>query len=98
MARRQTFLSAVWATTWQEAYVRLSTDRQLACDHAAIALIKQESTLGLRVKPILPDKFYLEARINSGDCIVFRLEAGTVYFVDVVSHDEIGRYGKRRGR
>jgi hypothetical protein len=47
------------------------------------------------VKPILPDKHYLEARISSGDRIVFRVEQGTIYFVDVVKHDDIARYGRR---
>jgi len=60
-----------------------------------MALIKGVDTHGLNVKPILPDKVYLEARISSGDRIVFRIEAGTICFVDVVKHDDIGRYGRR---
>ena len=75
---------------------RLSADRQAACDDTAIALIKQETRSGLRVKPIRPEKYYLEARINSGDRIVFRVSGDTVFFIDVVKHDEISRYGKRR--
>jgi hypothetical protein len=60
-----------------------------------MALIKGTDTPGLNVKPILPDKHYLEARISSGDRIVFRLEKGAIFFVDVVEHDDIGRYGRR---
>jgi hypothetical protein len=60
-----------------------------------MALIKGTDTPGLNVKPILPDKHYLEARISSGDRVVFRVEEGTVYFVDVVKHDDIARYGRR---
>jgi len=60
-----------------------------------MALIKGIGSAGLHVKPILPDKHYLEARISSGDRIVFRLEQGTVYFVDVVQHDDVARYGRR---
>ena len=63
-----------------------------------MALIKRESSSGLRVKPIQPEKYYLEARISSGDRIVFRVEGGTIYFVDVVSHDDIGRFGRRPKR
>ncbi|HKI05094.1 MAG TPA: hypothetical protein VKK31_24150 [Thermoanaerobaculia bacterium] len=96
MARKQTFLSATWSESWQESYAKLSSERQAACDEAAIALIKQTQSSGLRVKPIHPEKHYLEARINSGDRIVFRLEKGTIFFVDIVHHDDIGRYGKRR--
>jgi hypothetical protein len=95
MARKQTFLAAVWSDLWKEAYSRLSAERQAACDEAAMALIKQTSSSGLRIKPIQPAKYYLEARINSGDRIIFRLAEGTVFFVDVVPHDDISRYGKR---
>ncbi len=95
MARKQTFLSAEWSDPWKENYAKLSAERQSACDEAVLALIKQILSPGLRVKPINPDKYYLEARINSGDRIVFRLEEGTIFFVNVVSHDEISRYGKR---
>jgi hypothetical protein len=60
-----------------------------------MALIKRESMSGLRVKPIQPEKYYFEARINSGDRIIFRVEGGTVFFVDIVKHDDIARYGRR---
>jgi hypothetical protein len=60
-----------------------------------MALIKGGEAAGLNVKPILPDKHYSEARISSGDRIIFRLEGGTMYFMDVVKHDDIGRYGRR---
>jgi hypothetical protein len=95
MARKQTFLAAVWSDLWKESYAKLSSERQTACDEAAIALIKQNASSGLRIKPIQPAKYYLEARINSGDRIVFRLAEGTIFFIDVVAHDDISRYGKR---
>lgn len=28
---------------------------------------------------------------------MFRVEDGTIFFVDVVKHDDISRYGKKRG-
>ncbi len=95
MARKQTFLTAEWSEQWKERYAELSTERQAACDKAAIALIKRDSSPGLHIKPIQPDKHYSEARINSGDRIVFRIEQDTIFFVDVVKHDDISRYGKR---
>lgn len=95
MARKQIFLATAWSESWQESYAKLSAGLQAACDETAIALIKQTQSSGLRVKPIQPDKYYLEARINSGDRIVFRLDKGTILFVDIVRHDDIGRYGKR---
>jgi len=98
VAEKQVFLQAVWSEAWKRSYAALSADRQRACDEAAIAVIKQTTSAGLRVKPIQPEKYYFEARINSGDRIVFRVEDGTVYFIDVVRHDEIARYGRRPRR
>ncbi|HWM92314.1 MAG TPA: hypothetical protein VN493_16235 [Thermoanaerobaculia bacterium] len=95
MARKQTFLTAEWSEQWKVSYAQLSADRQAACDKAAIALIKRASSPGLHTKPIHPDKYYSEARINSGDRIVFRVAEDTIFFIDVVKHDDIGRYGKR---
>jgi len=95
MPRKQVFLDAKWSEQWKASYAKLSADHQASCDEAAIALIKQTSSPGLRVKPIQPEKYYLEARINSGDRIIFRVEAGTIFFIDVVHHDDIGRYGRR---
>lgn len=95
MARKQAFLSAEWSGDWKESYPRLSTDRQAICDRVAMGLIKAQYSPGLRIKPILPDKYYLEARISSGERIVFRVQGGTIFFVDVVPHDQIGRYGQR---
>lgn len=95
MPKRQPFLSAFWSKQWEESYAALSADRQAACDRTVIELIKQASSSGLRIKPIHPEKYYNEARLNSGDRIVFRVESGAITFVDVVKHDDISRYGKR---
>ncbi|MBW8874580.1 MAG: hypothetical protein JF614_06420 [Acidobacteria bacterium] len=95
MARKQTFLAAGWSESWKESYAKLSAEHQSACDVAMVTLIKQNLSSGLRVKPIQPAKYYLEARINSGDRIVFRIEAGKIFFVDVVKHDNLSQYGKR---
>lgn len=95
MTEKQIFLQAVWSEVWKQSYAALSADHQRSCDHAAMALIKGESSSGIRVKPIQPEKYYFEARINSGDRIIFRVEGGTVYFIDVVKRDDIDRYGRR---
>lgn len=95
MAETPVPLRAVWSEGWKRAYRSLRADRQRSCDRAALALIKRESSPGLRVKPIQPEKYYFEARIGSGDRIVFRVEAGTIFFVDIVEHDDVVRYGRR---
>jgi mRNA-degrading endonuclease RelE of RelBE toxin-antitoxin system len=98
VAEKQIFLQAIWSEVWKKSYAALSDDRQRSCDEAAIAVIKQTTSARLRVKPIQPEKYYFEARIGSGDRIIFRVEGGTVYFVDIVKHDDIGRYGRRPRR
>ena len=95
MPPRPAVRSALWTEQWWESYARLPLERQASCDRALMALLKGIDTPGLHVKPILPEKYYLEGRIGSGDRIVFRVEAGTIHFMDVVKHDDIGRYGRR---
>ena len=95
MSRKPAFLSAAWSKRWSKSYTGLSHDRQRGADKVVMALIKQEITPGMRIKPIEPEKYYDEARINDGDRIVFRIEGGTIWFVDVITHDEIGKYGKK---
>lgn len=88
-------MAAEWSKSFESSYARLNPDRQKACDKAIIALIKRQSSPGLRVKPIHPDKYYNEARLDSGNRIVFRIDDGTIFFVDVIIHDKNSRYGRR---
>ncbi|HET7321890.1 MAG TPA: hypothetical protein VFI96_05310 [Longimicrobiaceae bacterium] len=97
MAREQKFLGAEFSDRFRVSYSALSHDRQKGADKVVLALMKQEPTPGMRIKPIQPEKHYSEARINSGDRLIFRIEAGKVWFVDIVEHDDIARYGKRFG-
>lgn len=94
MSRKQQFLSANFSDQWQKSYKKLQQDQCKGVDKAVLALIKGEITSGLRVKPIEPSKYYHEARANDGDRVIHRISDGAVYFVDIVAHDDIGRYGK----
>ena len=94
MARKQIFLSADFSDQFREAYAKLQRDQQNGVDRAVMALLKMAPTPGMQIKPIQPDKYYNEARINDGDRLIHRTDAGAVYFVDVVKHDDIGQYGK----
>jgi hypothetical protein len=85
----------VWSSRWAKSYAALLHDRQKGADKVAIALIKQEITPGMRIKPVEPEKYYNEARINDADRLIFRIEGGSVWFVDIVVHDDIGKYGKK---
>ena len=94
MARKQEFLDAEFAETFEEAYAKLQTQQQGGCDKVIMALLKRQPTPGMRVKPIEPDKYYYEARINDGDRLIHRIDEGTLFVYDVVTHDEIGTYGR----
>lgn len=94
MARKQQFLGAEFSDRFRESYAALSHDRQRGADKVILALMKNEVTPGMRIKPIQPEKYYDEARINDGDRLVHRIEGGKVWIVDVVTHDDIGRYGR----
>ncbi len=59
-----------------------------------MALLKHEPTPGIRMKPVEPEKHFKEARANDGDRVIHRIEAGKVWFVDIVVHDDVDRYGK----
>jgi mRNA-degrading endonuclease RelE of RelBE toxin-antitoxin system len=50
---------------------------------------------GLNAHPVKPDKYYWEAYVNGGDRIIYISEGSHLVLVDVVAHDDIGRYSKR---
>ena len=95
MAPALPFPTALFSERFKASYSRLSAEKQRDCDQAVLAPMKGLESPGLRIKPIQPDKHYLEARMGSGDRVVFRREAGQILFIDVVTHDEIDRYGRR---
>jgi len=95
MARKHKFLAANFSVQWQETYVALQAQQRNGTDKVVMALIKGEPTPGMRVKPIVPDKYYNEARCTDGDRVIHRIEAGAVLFVDIVPHDRIDKYGRR---
>lgn len=95
MSRKHAFLNAVFSEQFKSAYAALQSAQQEGVDKAVLALMKQRVTPGMRIKPIEPDKYYLEARINAGDRLTHRVEAGVLHVVDVVTHDEINRFGRR---
>jgi hypothetical protein len=49
----------------------------------------------LNAHSIKPDKHYWEAYVNRGDRIIYIPEGSHLVLVDVVAHDDIGRYSKR---
>ena len=91
------FRDATFTRAWQKSYDALDPACRRQCDTALRALIKGEHTPGLRIHPILPSRYFLEARINSDDRIVFRIQEDTIFFVEIVRHDDLYRYSQPRG-
>jgi hypothetical protein len=78
MARKQGFFDADFSTQFDETYAALQNKQKAGADKVAMALLKSETTPGMRIMPIEPDKVYNEARIDDGDRLVHRIESGTV--------------------
>jgi hypothetical protein len=95
VARRQKFLAAEFSKRFEKSYAGLTVAQQNGVDRAVIALLKRKPTPGMRVKPIQPEKYYAEARINDGDRLIHRIDGGTLWVVDIVPHDDIDRYGRK---
>ncbi len=79
-----------------KSYPLFQAAEQKGIDKVVMALLKGDTTPGMRIKPIEPEKCFYEARVDDGDRVVRRTANDTVYFVDVVAHGDIGRYGTRR--
>jgi hypothetical protein len=95
VARRQEFLAAELSKRFEKSYAGLTVAQQNGVDKALMALLKRKPTPGMRIKPIQPEKYYDEARINDGDRLVHRIESGTLWVVDIVAHDDIDGYGRK---
>ena len=96
MARAQRFFGAQFSPQWAKSYSSFQPAEQKGMDKVVMALLKGETTPGMRIKLIEPEKYFNEARANDGDRVVFRIADDAVYFVDIVLHDDIGVYGRRR--
>lgn len=96
LARTQPFLDAVWSDQFKDSDARFQSYEQKTIDRVAFAIMKGETTLGMRIKPIEPETYDNEARVNDADRLIHRIEGGSVYFADIVPHDLIWKYGKKR--
>lgn len=95
MSRKPEPLAVDYGERFRERLLALDAAGRGGCAKVISALIAQEPTPGMRVKPIPPDRVYREARISSGDRLVFRIEGRVLYLIDVVHHDDISRYRRR---
>jgi len=94
----KTELQVAYGSRFEQRLQGLPEARRLSSLRVIAALAGQQPTPGMRVKPMLPGKFYNEARISSGDRLIFRIADGVLYLIDLVTHDEIARYSSERKR
>jgi mRNA-degrading endonuclease RelE of RelBE toxin-antitoxin system len=95
VARRQKFLAVEFSKRFEKSYARLTAAQQNGVDRAIIALLKRKPTPGIRIKPIQPDKYYAEVGISDSARLVHRVDSDTLWVADVVTHDDIDRYGRK---
>ena len=76
------------------SYSALNDQCKKQADKAIELLFNNPAHPGLAAHPIKPDKYYREAYLNRGDRIIYRAEGSHLVLVDIVKHDDIGRYGK----
>lgn len=96
MTPGKTGLQVAYGRRFEQRLRDLPEARRLSSLRVIEALATQQPTPGMRVKPILPGKFYNEARISSGDRLILRIADGVLYLIDLVTHDEIARYSTAR--
>ena len=94
MTPRRRALDVVYGKAFERRLRELPQERKASCLRVITALAAGLPTPGMRVKPIQPSKRYSEARIASGDRLVFRVEEGALVLIDVVSDDDIARYSE----
>lgn len=87
------FNVAEFTRRFEKSFARLPADAQAQCRKAVGQIVENSRHPGLHVKPLQPAKIHWEARLNRGDRIIFRPAGPVVYFLDIVPHDEIDRFG-----
>lgn len=77
---------------FKKSYKKATKQLQEQVDDTVQQLYENPSLPGLRVKPIKHAGYYYEARINSGDRLIFRAEGKKLILINFVKHDNIGDY------
>lgn len=94
--RARRFASLYLTRRFEKSFRRLGSDAQAQCEGALEQLLHNPVPPGLRLKPIRPNNKFWEARLNSGDRLVLLPDGDTVWVMDVISHDEIKLWGRRK--
>ena len=95
MSRARAFKTLHITERFNRSFLKLAPEVQAQCADALEQLIAEPLAPGLHLKPIRPSNRFFEARINRSDRLILLPEPGGVaVVVDVVSHDDIGRWSK----
>lgn len=62
MARTRCLFKANFPEQWERSYPRLQAAEQKGIEKVVMALVKGETTPGMRIRPIEPEKYFNEAR------------------------------------
>ncbi len=93
MTRTHGFSSLEVTDHFNKRYERLQPNAQRNCDKAVSQLLETPLRPGLQFKPIQPRKKYWEARPNRGDRLIVRPDGDRAILIDIVDHDDLGKYG-----
>lgn len=93
MTRTNAFTEVRLTARFEKSFRKLSGQVQEQCEQALQQLVQDPLSKGLRMKPIRPNDVYYEVRINAGDRLVIWTVSNCAYIMDVVTHDEIARWG-----
>lgn len=96
VGRGRRFTSLQLTKHFEKSFRRLGSDAQAQCEDALEQLLEEPVRPGLHLKPIRPNNKFWEARLNSGDRIVLLPDGDTAGVMDVIGHDEIKLWGKRK--
>lgn len=94
--RGRRFTSLQLTRRFEKSFRSLGSEAKAQCADALEQLLQDPVRPGLHLKPIRPNNKFWEARLNSGDRIVLLPDGDTAWVMDVISHDEIKLWGKKK--
>jgi mRNA-degrading endonuclease YafQ of YafQ-DinJ toxin-antitoxin module len=89
------FTAAERTRRYDKAVAGLQPNQRKQLQTRLKLLIQDPAHPSLNAHTVKPDKYYWEAYLNEGDRIIYHPRGSTLVLVDIVTHDEIGRYGRR---
>lgn len=93
MENAPAFTRIEFTRRFDKTYAKLQVSVQKQVRKAITHLFENPAHPGLETHPIRPGKVYWEAYVNRSDRLIYRPEGETLYILDVVAHDDIGKYG-----